>query len=129
VTTENDDDDRNAADAVREAGMEVLVDIEHLPVFRTPDGLYVFGAVCEGIGHCIRAVVEGRRDHAVEVARALRGSIVPMIPEGQKVEGPGHRMAFAPVEALARDQRRQVEESLEDFISALEEAPDNPLVH
>lgn len=90
---------------LREKVVEALVLVEHLPLFATPEGLEMFGGLCEMLGRCCRHLGAGRRDQALRIAMTVSRSIPHALP-------------------LGRD-RDALEHALEEVVAVLEMPPDD----
>jgi hypothetical protein len=93
---------------MREKIVEVLVLVEHLPVFATTEGLAIFGGLCEGLGRCCRHLASGDRDQALKVATTIGRSVPHAVPLG--------------------NERDVLEAALEEVIAVLE-APEGSHLH
>lgn len=85
---------------LREKLVELLVRVEHLNLFSTPDGLAVFGTLCEMIGRCCQHLAAGRQDQAARFAATI-GRAVP------------HAFELGP-------ERDELEAALEEVVAVLD---------
>jgi len=69
------DQETPVVDQVREAAVQLLVETEHLQFFRTPDGLSLFGTLCEITGMVLQHLAAGRQTQAIRVVENLGCSL------------------------------------------------------
>ena len=69
---------------LREKVIEMFVRVEHLKILSGPDGLSVFGTLCEMAGRCCTHLAAGRREQALLVAKTLGQAVPHAFPMGRE---------------------------------------------
>lgn len=80
-----------------------MVRVEHLKILTSPEGLSVFGTMCEMAGKCCQHLAAGRREQALFVAQTVGRSVPHAFPLGP--------------------ERDSLEDALEEIVALLE-SPD-----
>lgn len=93
---------------LREKVTELFVRIEHLSILNSPEGLSIFGSLCEMAGRCCTHVAAGRREQALLVVRTVGRSVPHAFPVGP--------------------ERDSLENAIEEVIAVLE-TPEFDLLH
>lgn len=93
---------------LREKVVELFVRVEHLSILATPEGLSIFGSLCEMAGRCCTHLAAGRREQALLVARTVGRSVPHAFPMGR--------------------ERDSLESAIEEVIAVLE-TPEFDLLH
>lgn len=93
---------------LREKVTELMVRVEHLQILVTPEGLSIFGTICEMAGKCCQHLAAGRREQALQVAKTVGRSVPHAFPVGA--------------------ERASLEDALEEIIALLE-SPDVDQFH
>jgi hypothetical protein len=93
---------------VREAAVALLVEIEHLSIFRGSEGMLLFGTIYEMIGIALKHVASDRRDQAIRIVMVAGQTIPSAWPESA--------------------EREALQNSLSDFLLLLQE-PSSDAVH